>query len=155
MPLLGIDLGAVNLTQRCALCGATNSIPLGGLVLGTSGGGLVNADAIRLPPCPTCKAQEILARNWDVTPLGYRNGPHCEQRAAVNALGQYLKTKGQQDSAAKPLHDKEAGDPPEIMDIAAAKVLLLVPNVPGERDWNTGILGSQSGSARPAIRYGK
>jgi hypothetical protein len=152
MPLLQISVASSMLVQRCANCGTVNWIQLGTLVLGTAVGGRINKDAILLPPC-VCSAQEILVRNWDVTPPAFRDTAHCEQRAAVNALALYLKSKGQQNTLAKSLQDQETANPAEIMDLADAAYLRVVANVPGEAQWNATV-AAQRGTQLVSIKYG-
>lgn len=143
MPLLGIDISVLEIRQRCVACGATNRIPMDKLALGAGAPGRVNPNAIVLPRCPQCHAQETLIRNWDRTPTEFHGTAHCEQRAAVNALGQYLKTNGYQAAEAKATHAAENTDPPELLELADAASLLLVPGVPGCEEWNLGVLSAR------------
>lgn len=137
MPLVSVDTDAGTLVRLCDNCGALETVVLAVIKLGMGKPDRLNPNLMLMPPC-ACGAAEVMIRNWDVTPEGYRNGAHCEQRAAKNALAQWLKAHNQQHPPAIPVHATETEDPPEMMDLADAKDLMVPDNerVPDHAAWN-------------------
>lgn len=62
------EMTDTEVVQRCAKCGTENRIALAGLTAGVGSESQTDARIIALPPCPTCRSVEFLARSPDDEP---------------------------------------------------------------------------------------
>lgn len=113
MPLKHVNEDEI--TKVCAVCDQEEVLAVASLTLGQNFGN-ADPDIICLPPCSNCGAKETLRRTWDTCDGKWVGGAHYQQRLAVNALAQLLKSKGQSHQDVKDIHDAEAEEPPDKLD---------------------------------------
>lgn len=127
MPLKSVVLDPApgQLVQVCAACRAERALPLDGLLLGVDEGAMA-VNCILLPVCP-CGAREYLIRTWEET-APIRPGVLALHRAAINALAQYLKSKGQSHPSQQAAHAAETTVPLNLATLPVLNVPMPLPS---------------------------
>jgi hypothetical protein len=107
--------------QRCAVCQTATRVKLGGLSLGVGStfGDDVDARVLRLPRCPSCKAEEFLIRSATGEPTAAKGGYAYLHRLLVDQLHASLAQQGRFDSRLKAL---------ALSDLAPATVKEFFPH---------------------------
>lgn len=113
-------LTETNVTTVCGLCEHERVVNLNTIELGLDRGEEPDLDAIYMPACPTCGSVEIFQRNWDEIPAAFVGSAFDEQRRAVNALAQRLRTMGRVNAGVASIINAETAEPGDI--VAAAQL---------------------------------